>query len=139
MSYFITILRPLSLGLMTSTITAFPLLPDHEPPAVSSAAELFSSSFFLTVGFSFMVGLAMGFALKIAFKIALLIAGIILLGLFGLQYIGVVDINWIGLEGHYDGWAAWFSAAGGAFLDFAGNNLSGGASFLAGLALGLKF
>jgi uncharacterized membrane protein (Fun14 family) len=141
MSYFTTVLRFIPLGLTTSVATASALLPDHEPtaPAATSAAAIFNSSFFLTLGFSFMIGLAMGFALKIAFKIALLIIGIIVLGLFGLQYAGLVDVNWIGLEGQYDGWAAWLSAAGGSFLDFASNHLSGGASFLAGLALGLKF
>jgi len=130
---------PLTLATGVFPASASTLLPDHASGAPASAAEIFNSSFFLTVGFSFMVGLAMGFALKIAFKIALLVMGVILLGVFGLQYAGVVEVNWTGLEGHYDGWAAWFSAAGSNFLDFAASHLSGGVSFLAGLALGLKF
>lgn len=138
-----TIIRTIPPGLLTSASSfASTLLPDHEaanPDLASRAGELFTTNFFLTLGFSFMVGMAMGFALKVAFKIALLVMGLMLLGVFGLQYAGLVEINWVGIEGHYDGWAAWLSAAGGAFLGFVGNNLTSGASFLAGLALGLKF
>ncbi|AFL75432.1 FUN14 domain-containing protein [Thiocystis violascens] len=112
-----------------------PIAPDH----AGSAGELFTESFFLTLGFSFMIGLAMGFALKVAFKIALLVIGLMLLGVFGLQYAGLVDINWSGVEAHYDGWMAWLGAFAGVFFAFVGDNLTSGASFLAGLALGLKY
>ena len=80
----------------------------------------------------------MGFALKVAFKVAIVVAGLMLLGVFGLQYAGLVDVNWSGVEAHYDTWADWLGVRGAAFLDFVGANLSSGASFLAGLALGLK-
>lgn len=117
---------------------AAPAPNDIEGAGPASGGELFSEMFFLKLGFSFMVGLAMGFALKIAFKIALLVFGLLLLGLFSLQYAGIADVNWTGLEGHYDGWAGWLGASMGAFLEFAGDNLSSAASFLAGLAVGLK-
>ncbi|WP_295401098.1 FUN14 domain-containing protein [uncultured Thiocystis sp.] len=114
-----------------------PNMPDQIEP--DHASGLFTESFFLTLGFSFMIGLAMGFALKVAFKIALLLIGLMLLGVFGLQYAGLVDINWSGIEAHYDGWMAWLSAFAGVFFAFVGDNLTSGASFLAGLALGLKY
>jgi len=90
------------------------------------------------MGFSFIVGLAVGYALKIAFKIALVVGGVILFGVFALQYAGLVEVNWGGVETHYDGWADWLALQGGALLDFMADNLSNAASFLAGLALGLK-
>ncbi|MBV5276086.1 MAG: FUN14 domain-containing protein [Lamprocystis purpurea] len=111
-------------------------------PAVPAAPidpnGLFNEAFFLKVGFSFMVGLAVGYALKVAFKVALVIFGLILLGIFALQYAGIAQVDWSGMEVRYDTWATWLSVNGGAFLDFVGNNLSSTASFIAGLALGLK-
>ena len=115
---------------------AAPFAPVGEPP--SDPGGLFSDAFFLRMGFSFIVGLAVGYALKIAFKIALVIGGIILVAVFSLQYAGLVDVNWSGVETHYDGWADGLSIWGGALLDFMADNLSSAASFLAGLALGLK-
>lgn len=109
------------------------------PQPVSRASGFFTESFFLTLGFSFMIGLAMGFALKVAFKIALFIIGLLLLGVFGLQYAGLVDVDWSGLEVHYDGWMDWLSAVAGVFFGFVGDNLTSATSFLAGLALGLKY
>lgn len=109
------------------------------PPApATDFGTLFNEAFFLKLGFSFMVGLAVGYALKMAFKIALLVLGLMLLGVFALQYTGVANVNWSGVEVHYDTWASWLSLNGRAFLDFMGNNLSSTASFIAGLALGLK-
>lgn len=99
---------------------------------------MFTEMFFLKMGFSFMVGLAMGFALKVAFKIALLVIGVTLLGIFGMQYAGLIDVNWSGVELHYDGWADWLGANGSAFLGFVGDNLTSAASFVGGLAVGLK-
>lgn len=117
-----------------------PIMPDQfAADHASRAGELFTESFFLTLGFSFMIGLAMGFALKIAFKIALVVIGLMLLGIFGLQYAGLIDVNWSGVEVHYDGWVAWLSAFAGVFFGFVGDNLTSGVSFLAGLALGLKY
>ncbi|KXX65095.1 hypothetical protein AY586_11350 [Marichromatium gracile] len=111
-----------------------------QSPATLSAeaGELFDQGFFLTLGFSFMVGLALGFALKFAFKVALVVGGLILIALVGLQSIGVVEINWAGLEGHYDTWSAWARAHTQALFDLLAANLSGTAAFLAGLAAGLK-
>jgi uncharacterized membrane protein (Fun14 family) len=63
---------------------------------------------------------------------------LILLGIFALQYAGIAQVDWSGMEVRYDTWATWLSVNGGAFLDFVGNNLSSTASFIAGLALGLK-
>lgn len=119
------------------------LRPISEPatPAAPSTLDpgtLFNEAFFLKLGFSFMVGLAVGYALKIAFKIALVVLGLVLLGVFGLQYAGLVQVDWSGLELRYDTWADWLSLNGGAFLSFVGDNLTSAASFLAGLALGLK-
>ncbi len=107
-------------------------------PAEATADSLFNEAFFLKLGFSFMVGLAVGYALKVAFKIALVVMGLILLGIFGLQYAGIAHIDWSGMEVRYDTWADWLAVNGSAFLDFIGNNLSSSASFIAGLALGLK-
>ena len=64
--------------------------------------------------------------------------GVILIGIFALQYAGIAHIDWSGMEGQYDTWASWLSVNGAAFLDFIGHNLSNSASFIAGLALGLK-
>lgn len=114
--------------------------PDPAPSEIGAqAGSLFTEAFFLKLGFSFMVGLAMGYALKIAFKIALIVMGILLLVLFGLQYEGIINVNWSGIEVHYDSWAGWLSANAGIFFGFVGDNLTSAASFLAGLALGLKF
>jgi uncharacterized membrane protein (Fun14 family) len=126
-----------------------PPLPPHQlpPPEVPTdlsganpldPGALFNEAFFLRLGFSFLVGLAVGFALKVTFKIAIAVVGLILLGVFGLQYAGLVDVNWSGVEVQYDTWADWLRVQGAAFLDFVQANLSSGASFLAGLALGLK-
>lgn len=131
-----------ALGLQPTLVNA--QTPPHLPPEPTgaslpgNASDLFSEAFFLKLGFSFMVGLALGFALKLAFKIALAVTGLILLALFGLQYLGIVEVNWTGLEGHYDGWSTWFGAHAGAFFDFIADNLSSAASFLTGLAIGLK-
>ena len=107
------------------------------PPPGSPGAEL-TEGFFLELGFSFMVGLAAGYALKLAFKLVLVAIGVILLGTFGLQYAGLIQVDWSALELRYDGWADWLAVNGRAFLDFIGRNLSSAASFVAGLALGLK-
>ncbi len=114
--------------------------PPLEPPLpdTADAATLLDEAFLLRLGFSFLVGLAAGFALKLAFKLALILMGLILLALFALQYQGLVDVNWSGMEGQYDSWAQWLSLHGTDFLDYVGRNLSSGASFLGGLALGLK-
>ena len=138
-------------GLRTPPLVGFALMQasilGHAAAAAPSTAEapaqtggeLFSELFFLKLGFSFMIGLAMGFALKIAFKIALFVIGLIVLALFGLQFAGIADVNWSGLEMHYDGWAAWMGASASTFFGFAGDNLTSAASFLAGLAVGLRF
>ena len=130
----------LASGLVAPIVMAQPgpAGPSGHTPAGAEAESLFSEFFFLKLGFSFMVGLAMGYALKIAFKIALLVIGLILLAVFGLQYAGIVDVNWTGLEAHYDSWADWLGAAAGVFFGFVGDNLSSAASFLAGLAVGLR-
>jgi uncharacterized membrane protein (Fun14 family) len=111
---------------------------DHVPSPSVDPAGLFNETFFLKLGFSFMVGLALGFALKVAFKVVLLVAGLILLGVFALQYAGILAVNWSGLEVHYNGWVDWFGANAGAFFDFIGSNLTSAASFMAGLVMGLK-
>lgn len=112
---------------------------DYQVPNPSvDAAGLFNETFFLKLGFSFMVGLALGFALKVAFKVVLLVAGLILLGVFALQYAGILDVNWSGLEVHYNGWVDWFVANAGAFFDFIGGNLTSAASFMTGLVMGLR-
>jgi uncharacterized membrane protein (Fun14 family) len=100
--------------------------------------ELWSTGFFLRLGFSFIVGLAVGFALKIAFKIALVVGGILLVVLFALQYAGVIDINWSGMESSYDGFVGWLGAYASGLKDFMAENLSSTASFTAGLLVGLK-
>jgi uncharacterized membrane protein (Fun14 family) len=110
--------------------------PGGAPP--TGDGGLFSSGFFLTLGFSFIVGLAVGFALKIAFKIAIMVGGLFLVGLFGLQYAGIVEVNWTGMEAHYDGVAAGLGAYAGSLKDFMADNLSSAASFTAGLLTGLK-
>ncbi len=107
-------------------------------PAVTDFGALFNEAFFLKLGFSFMVGLAVGYALKIAFKLSLVAVGVILIGIFALQYAGIAHIDWSEMEGYYDTWAGWLSVNGAAFLEFIGHNLSNSASFIAGLALGLK-
>jgi uncharacterized membrane protein (Fun14 family) len=107
-------------------------LPAAEP------ADLFSAGFFLSLGFSFVVGLAIGFALKAAFKIALAVGGLLLIALFSLQYSGIIDVNWSGMQTHYDGFADWLTAYAGALKDFMADNLSSAASFTAGLLLGLR-
>ncbi len=122
------------------THAAAPVQPVAVPPGppVTDFSTLFNEAFFLKLGFSFMVGLAVGYALKIAFKLALVVIGVILIGIFALQYAGIAHVDWSGMEGQYDTWAGWLSLNGGAFLDFIGHNLSNSASFIAGLALGLK-
>ena len=132
-------LPPLSLWMLSGTSRAAPppVPADTGPPG--DAGGLFSEAFFLKLGFSFMIGLAMGFALKVAFKIALFVMGLILLALFLLQYQGVIDVDWSGFEVHYDTWIDWLSAHAGVFFGFVGDNLTSAASFLAGLALGLKY
>jgi uncharacterized membrane protein (Fun14 family) len=112
--------------------------PAAAPPAAPAPRVLFNETFFLTLGFSFMVGLAVGYALKVAFKLALIVIGIVLIGIFALQYEGLVHVDWSGLEARYDTWAGWLSVNGGALLDFMGRNLANAASFAAGLLLGLK-
>ncbi len=127
-----------ALGPASAETTDPPLeVPPVDAPAPDAGA-LFDEAFFLTLGFSFLVGLAVGFALKVAFKIALVVFGVMFLGVFVLQYAGLVDVNWTGVETHYDTWAQWLSVHLSAVLDFMGDNLSSGASFLGGLALGLR-
>lgn len=113
---------------------------DAEPQAIpaTDTASLLNEAFFLRLGFSFVVGVAAGFALKVAFKIALLVMGVVLVGVFALQYAGVAEVDWSGVELQYDTGADWVGTQGGALLDFMGRNLPSAASFLAGLALGLK-
>ena len=106
--------------------------------APADSARLFNETFFLKLGFSFMVGLALGFALKMAFKLVLFVVGLLLLGVFALQYVGILDVNWSGLEIHYDGWVDWLGVNAGAFFDFIGGNLTSAASFTTGLVMGLK-
>lgn len=113
-----------------------PVFPSNTP--VTDFAALFDESFFLKLGFSFVVGLAIGYALKFAFKIVLALVGLFMVGLFALQYAGIAHVDWSGMEVRYDTWAAWLSVNGPAFLDFIGNNLSSTASFVTGLAMGLK-
>ena len=113
-----------------------PDFPANTP--VTDFAALFDESFFLKLGFSFVVGLAIGYALKFAFKIVLALVGLFLIGIFALQYAEIAHIDWSGMETRYDVWAAWLSVNGPAFLDFIGNNLSSTASFVTGLAMGLK-
>jgi uncharacterized membrane protein (Fun14 family) len=136
LSSLAALLNPLRPGLLATQSDTPVGEPAPAPPA--DASGLFDEVFFLKLGFSFMVGLAIGFALKIAFKIALVVGGLILLALFALQYTGVVDISWSGVEVRYDSWISWLSARAGAFFDFIGDNLTSTASFLAGLAIGLK-
>jgi len=115
-----------------------PAPPTQIPQVSPEGGELFSSGFFLKLGFSFIVGLAVGFALKVAFKIALVVGGVLLITLFSLQHGGIIEVNWTGMENHYDGVVGWLSAYAGALKDFMANNLSSAASFTAGLVLGLK-
>jgi uncharacterized membrane protein (Fun14 family) len=113
---------------------------EPEIPVNGSAdtGSLLNEAFFLRLGFSFMVGLAAGFALKVAFKIALLVIGVVVVGVFALQYTGVAEVDWSSVELQYDSGADWLGTQGGALLDFMGRNLPSAASFLAGLAVGLK-
>jgi len=123
-----------------------PAYPNTPPPSSEPAAsvvpavdsDLFSTGFFLQLGFSFIVGLAVGFALKIAFKIALVVGGIILIALFALQYVDLININWTGMESNYDNFVGWLSAYAGGLKDFMADNLSSTASFTGGLLVGLK-
>jgi uncharacterized membrane protein (Fun14 family) len=111
---------------------------DAAGTAPAESVGLFNETFFLKLGFSFMVGLALGFALKMAFKLVLLVVGLLLLGVFALQYVGILDVNWSGLETHYNGWVDWLGVNTGAFFDFIGGNLTSAASFTTGLVMGLK-
>lgn len=133
----------------TSLAAAFPgvlraqqeqglLPPSAATPPVTPENDLFSSGFFLKLGFSFMVGLAVGYALKVAFKIALMVGGLLLVALFSMQYSGIIEVNWSGMESNYDGLADWLAAYAGALKDFMTDNLSSAASFTAGLLLGLR-
>jgi len=108
-------------------------------PPVVEEGDLFSSGFFLRLGFSFMVGLAVGYALKVAFKIALVLGGLLLVLLFNLQYGGIIQVDWSGMESNYDGFVDWLVAYGGTLKDFIADHLSSAASFTAGLLLGLRF
>lgn len=116
-----------------------PPAPAVPPTPATGETDLFSSGFFLRLGFSFMVGLAIGYALKVAFKIALVLGGLSLILLFGLQYGGVIAVDWAGMEAGYDSFIDWLAAYGGALKDFIADNLSSAASFTAGLLLGLRF
>lgn len=132
------LLPPTTLGTMASAaVQAQPPHPASQIP-VTDFGALFNEAFFLKLGFSFIVGLAVGYALKFTFKIVLAMIGLFLIGLFALQYAGMAHVDWSGMEVRYDTWAAWLSVNGPAFLDFIGSNLSNTASFLAGLAMGLK-
>lgn len=111
----------------------------HAPsPPTPVENDLFSSGFFLKLGFSFIVGLAVGYALKVAFKIALVVGGLLLVLLFSLQYGGIIEVNWTGMESNYDSLVDWLAAYAGALKDFMAENLSNAASFTAGLLLGLR-
>ena len=112
--------------------------PPPQPPDTPDVGSLLDGAFFLRLGFSFIVGLAAGFALKVAFKIALVVIGLVLVGVFALQYAGLAEVDWSSVEIQYDTGADWVGAQGGALLDFMGRNLPSAASFLAGLAVGLK-
>jgi uncharacterized membrane protein (Fun14 family) len=113
--------------------------PSGVPPiAAPEDGGLFSTGFFLKLGFPFIVGLAVGYALKIAFKVALVAGGLVLVALFGLQYGGIVEVNWAGMESNYDGIVDWLTAYAGALKGFMADNLSSAASFTAGLLLGLR-
>ncbi|MCG6859711.1 MAG: FUN14 domain-containing protein [Chromatiaceae bacterium] len=118
------------------TLAASPASSPESPPV--GAESLFSSGFFLRLGFSFIVGLAVGYALKVAFKIALVVCGLLLILLFSLQYNGLIEVNWTGMESNYDGIAAWLAAYGGVLKDFMADHLSSAASFTTGLLLGLR-
>lgn len=107
-------------------------------PPVPRGDDLFSSGFFLKLGFSFIVGLAVGYALKVAFKIALVVGGLLLVALFALQYSDIIEVNWSGMESNYDGSVDWLAAYAGALKDFMAAHLSSAASFTAGLLLGLR-
>jgi len=147
--YFARALGILALGLAAPLIGA-PVRAQHQqsPPGTpvspadpgdpTAASDLASTSFFLRLGFSFIVGLAVGYALKIAFKVALVVGGLLLILLFGLQYHGIVDVNWAGMESNYDGLVDWLAAYAGGLKDFMADNLSSAASFTAGLLLGLR-
>ena len=113
--------------------------PSPSTAPVAGEEDLFSSGFFLRLGFSFMVGLAVGYALKVAFKIALVVGGLLLILLFSLQYSDIIEVNWAGMESSYDGFVGWLTAYSGALKDFIADNLSSAASFTAGLLLGLRF
>lgn len=115
-------------------------LPETMPAPQSppEPGNLFSSGFFLKLGFSFIVGLAVGYALKVAFKIALILGGLLLITLFAFQYSGIIEVNWSGMESNYDGLVDWLAAYAVALKDFMADNLSSAASFTAGLLLGLR-
>jgi uncharacterized membrane protein (Fun14 family) len=112
--------------------------PEAAIDAVPDAGSFFNEALFLRLGFSFIVGLAAGFALKIAFKVALVVMGVMLVGIFALQYAGLAEVDWTNVGLQYDSGADWVGSQGGALLDFMGSNLPSAASFVAGLALGLK-
>jgi uncharacterized membrane protein (Fun14 family) len=115
-----------------------PATTQAAPEPAPDGGELWSSGFFLQLGFSFIVGLAVGFALKIALKIALVAGGALLIVLFGLQYAGLIDVNWAGMESNYDGLADWLSAYAQGLKAFMAKNLSSTASFGTGLLVGLR-
>ncbi len=124
------------------TAPMFEGIPQTQPESPLTAAtgenDLFSSGFFLRLGFSFMVGLAIGYALKVAFKVALVVGGLLLILLFSLQYSGMIEVNWAGMETSYDSFVDWLVAYGGVLKNFIADNLSSAASFTAGLLLGLR-
>ena len=130
-----TALTTYSAGGVRVALGAEPEMPVDGAP---DAGALLNETFFLRLGFSFIVGLAAGFALKVAFKIALLVIGVVLVGVFALQYAGVAEVDWSSVELQYNSGADWLGTQGGALLDFMGRNLPSAASFLAGLAVGLK-
>jgi uncharacterized membrane protein (Fun14 family) len=115
-----------------------PPVPPQGVPTPAEETDLFSSGFFLKMGFSFFVGMAVGFALKVAFKIALVVGGVLLLALFALQYGGIIEVNWSGMEHQYDGLVDWLAAYAGALKGFMADHLSSAASFTAGLLVGLR-
>ena len=112
--------------------------PAPVPAPMPGEEDLFSSGFFLKLGFSFIVGMAVGYALKVAFKIALVVGGLVLVLLFALQYSGIIEVNWAGMESNYDGFVDWLAAYGSGLKDFMIDNLSSAASFTTGLILGLR-
>lgn len=111
-------------------------LPPPEGP--STGIGSFEQAIYLKVGLSFLAGLALGFAIKMAVKFALLIGALLVVALLAQQSIGLQEVDLSGIQIQYEGWLGWLSARVGGIFDFMGENLASAASFVAGLALGLR-